>query len=96
MGGFLFLVCVVGAIYSVVKAHQARSWHMQGVGERQGRAEYARISREQPDSADGRLSEAEFVDKFVNSKPGAWRYIVFTLLFVFVGFPITGFMWLLK
>ena len=87
MGIVLMLIVTVAAIYMVVKAHKANFWHNQGVGERSARAEYSRLQREQPGSAEARLSEAEFVQQYVASRPGAWRYIAGALLLVFIGLP---------
>ena len=86
-GVLLMLVCVAAVIYMMVKAYKAFTWHTQGIGERSAHAEYARIQREQPDSAEGRLSEAEFVQQYVASRPGMARYIIFALLIAFIGIP---------
>jgi len=87
MGIVLMLVVTAAAIYMLVKAHRANFWHNHGVGERTARAEYARLRREQPDSAEARLSEAEFVRQYVEARPSMWRYIVAVLLLVFIGLP---------
>ena len=86
-GVLLMLACVAGVIYLMVKMYQSVAWHYQGVGDRTAHAEYARIKREQPDSAEARLSEAEFVQRHVSSRPGIARYIVCALLLVFIGLP---------
>lgn len=83
----LMLLCVAAAVYLMVKMYQVHTWHNQGVGERKARAEYGRIRREQPDSAEARLSEGEFVSQYVSAKPGMARYIVGVLLLVFIGMP---------
>ena len=77
-------------VYVNVKGVQARSWHAQR-GEREGRAEYARLVRERPDAPEARLSEAEFVNQFVASKPSPWRYHVAAVALVIVGIPLLGF-----
>jgi hypothetical protein len=87
IGALLMLACVAGAIYMLVKMFKAYHWHNQGTGERNGHAEYARIQREQPDSAEARLSEAEFVNQYVASRPGMARYLIFGLLLAFIGIP---------
>lgn len=89
MGIVLMLIVTVAAVYMVVKAHKANFWHNQGVGERAARAEYGRLQREQPGSAEARLSEAEFVQQHVASRPGMWRYIAGALLLVFIGLPVS-------
>lgn len=86
-GVLLMLTCVAGVIYMMVKMYKAFTWHTQGVGERNAHAEYARIQREQPDSAEARLSESEFVNQYVGSRPGMARYIIFALLIAFIGIP---------
>lgn len=87
LGILMMLACVAGVIYMMVKMFKATQWHHQGVGERSARAEYARIQREQPDSAEARLSEAEFVSQYVAARPGIARYLVIGLLLTFVGLP---------
>jgi hypothetical protein len=86
-GLLMALACLAGIVVLVVKAYKAGTWHQQGVGERSARAEYARILREQPDSAEARLSEAEFVQRHVASRPGMMRYLLFALLLAFIGLP---------
>lgn len=87
LGVLLGLLCVAGAIFMLVKMYKSFTWHNQGVGERNAHAEFARIQREQPDSAEARLSEPEFVRNFVASKPGMARYLIFGLLIAFIGIP---------
>lgn len=87
LGVLLMLLCVVAVIYMIVKMYKAAVWHNQGVGERNAHAEYARIRREQPDSADARLSEAEFVSQYVSARPGMARYLIGGLLIALVGVP---------
>lgn len=86
-GVLVGLACIVGVVVMMRKMYRAHAWHNQGVGERSARAEYARVRREQPDSAEARLSEAEFVQRFVAAQPGLARYILFALLLTFVGLP---------
>lgn len=86
-GVLMMLLCVAGAIYMLAKMYKAYHWHNQGVGERSAHAEYARIQREQPDSAEARLSEAEFVNQYVASRPGMARYLIGGLLLAFIGIP---------
>jgi hypothetical protein len=57
------------------------------VGEREARLEHARIRREQPDTAEARLSEAEFVRYRVASRPGAAPFLVAALLLLLIGLP---------
>src|SRR3546814_14782367 len=86
-GVLLMLLCVAAAIYMLVKMYKAFVWHNQGVGERNSNAEYARMRREQPDSADASLSEAEFVSQYVGARPGMARHLIVGLLIRFVGVP---------
>lgn len=90
MGWIVMLVVIVAAVYCLVKAWGAANWHNRGVGERAARAEFARMQREQPDSAEARLSESEFVNQYVAARPKAWRYITGTLLLVFIGMPLSA------
>ena len=83
------LACIAGVVAMMVKMYRAHAWHHQGVGERSARAEYARIRREQPDSAEARQSEAEFVQRQLAARPGIARYVVIALLLAFVGLPVS-------
>jgi len=89
MGTILGLAVVAGVLYLMFKAFQSQHWHAMGGGDRKARAEYARLSRENPDSPDARLSEAEFVEKFVNQMPGMFRYVGYSLLLLIVGLPVS-------
>lgn len=86
-GVLVGLACIAGVVVMMVKMYKSYTWHNQGVGERSARAEYARVQREQPDSAEARLSEAEFVQKYVAARPGFARYIIIALLLTFIGLP---------
>ena len=83
----VFVIWFSLILWSVIKSNKAHGWH-RGVGERKGKAEYSRIKRENPDSSDAQLGEAEFVDKFVSSSPGVARYIIITALTFIIGGPI--------
>jgi hypothetical protein len=89
MGAFLTLVVLVAAIYFLVRVNVAFGFHYRGKGEMRGRAAYARIRRESPDSADAKLSEAEFVENFIKAGPKVWLNLILALtcgvLFVVVG-----------
>jgi hypothetical protein len=87
LGILAMLACIAGVVVMFVKMYKAYTWHNQGIGERSARAEYARIRRDQPDSAEARLSEAEFVQQYVASRPGFARYFIFALLITFIGIP---------
>lgn len=87
IGVLLMVLCVAAIIYMMVKFYKSFAWHNQGVGERDGRAEYARIQREQPDSAEARQSEPEFVRNYVASRPGIGRYIAGAILLMLIGIP---------
>jgi hypothetical protein len=81
------IACIAVSTYFLFKGYSAFLWHNLGRGERKARAEYARIRREQTDSADAKLSEAEFVEKFVSARPGFWRYFSYSSLVLLVGMP---------
>lgn len=49
------------------------------------KAEYARIAREEPSSATARLSEAEYLNNYVKSRPGFFSTIVRAFVFGFFG-----------
>lgn len=49
------------------------------------KAEYARIAREEPNSATARLSEAEYLNNYVKSRPGFFSTIVRAFVFGFFG-----------
>ncbi|ANM29629.1 hypothetical protein ABI59_08625 [Acidobacteria bacterium Mor1] len=91
MGLILILAVFLATIYVVIKSNMAFSWHNRGVGERKGRAAYGRLQRTAPESPDAQMSEAEFVERFVSSKPGVGRYILYAGLLLFVGMPVSCF-----
>ena len=87
IGILLCLACLAGVIFMMVKMYQTNVWHHGGTGERQAHAEYGRIQREQPDCAEARLSEAEFVQQYVASRPGLARYLIVAILLLIIGLP---------
>ena len=89
MGLLLMFAVFVATIWVVIKSNMAYSFHNRGVGERKAKAEYARIKREQPDSAEAQISEAEFVEQYVSAVPGVRRYILIALLLLVVGLPVS-------
>jgi len=84
IGKWLMLLCVAGVLVLVTQCWRAYLWHHRGAGagagERKARAEYAWIRREQPDTAEARLPEAEFIRYYVDLRPGIARYLIATLL----------------
>lgn len=84
---WLLLGCVAVAAILVWKAWLAWRWHHRGDGARKARNEYARIRREQPDTAEARLTEAEFVRYFVALRPGPARYAVAAALLLLASLP---------
>lgn len=88
MGIFLAFICVLAALFFYVRGMYAAFWRYAGPGERQARADYARLVRERPDAPEARLSEAEFVHDFLGRRPGFLRYLVFALLLTLVGVPM--------
>jgi hypothetical protein len=90
MFGFLMMFVVFGVIVylAIAKIVPAMMFHYGGAGDRKGRAEYGRIKRELPDSADAKLSEAEFVEKFIQATPGPWRYVFMVFALAILGIPM--------
>lgn len=87
IGAWLMLLCVAAVLFLIAESWRAHAWHHRGMGERKARAEYARIKREQPDTAEARLPEAEFVRYYVGLRPGATRYVIATLVLALIGLP---------
>ena len=83
MKAIVWIAVIAAAVYAMVYSFRAQSWHRTGKGEREGRAAYARIRRESPNSPDAQLSEAEFVDRFVRKGPSMGKATLIILL-VFV------------
>ena len=81
------IVIVIGYII-VAKLFPSGMIHFYGEGDRKGRAEYQRIKREQPDSADANISEAEYVEKFVARTPKPWKYMLYIVLLTLIGIPM--------
>lgn len=90
-------LCAFG--FCLAKVCQAISRRVFGIGEqkseRKARAEYARVAREMPDSADAKISEAEFIAKFVaKDGPKLWIWVLaflgtfFIPLFLYVAFSM--------
>ncbi|HET7592997.1 MAG TPA: hypothetical protein VFK00_08350 [Rhodanobacteraceae bacterium] len=87
IGAWLMLLCVAAVLFLIAESWRAWAWHHRGVGERKALVEYARIRREQPDTAEARLPEAEFVRYYVGLRPGIARYAIVALLLVLIGLP---------
>lgn len=49
------------------------------------KAEYARIVREEPNSETARLSEAEYINNYIKSRPGFFSRIIRAFVFGFIG-----------
>jgi len=89
MGIILGILCVLAAVFFWFKALYTAFWRYGGPGERQARAEHARVVRENPDSSDAKISEAEYINTFFNSRPGFFRYFALALLVSIVGIPLS-------
>lgn len=87
IGTALLLLCTSAATLLLSQAWRAWRWHRCGEGARQARAEYARLRRDQADTAEARLPEAEFVRYRVSLRPGALRYLIAALLLLLIGLP---------
>ncbi len=81
------LLCVAGVLVLVTQCWRAYLWHHRGAGERKARVEYARIRREQTDTAEARLPEAECIRYYVDLRPGIARYLIATLLLLLTRLP---------
>lgn len=91
MFGFLLMALVLaGSVYLVAfKVYPAIFFRYAGRGERKARAEYQRIKREHPDAPEARISEAEFVENFVQQGPSPWKYVLATLALMAIGLPLS-------
>jgi hypothetical protein len=87
--GMLFgLACFVGFFWAIYKFFQANKLKNFD-GQRKASAEYGRIQREAPESADAKLTEAEFVDKFIDELPSPFKYMGIMFAIILVGFPVS-------
>lgn len=84
IGTCLMLLCLAVVVFLITQAWRAWTWHHRGRGEREAHAEYARMRRERVDTAEARLSEAEFVHYYVGLRPGSARYAIAALLLLLV------------
>lgn len=82
----LIFVCLV--FLCMFKLFKGGMWHFFGGGERKARAEYARIAREMPDSADAKISEAEFIVKYIANGPRVWVWFIALVGTFIVGVPV--------
>lgn len=87
IGAWAMLFCVTAVLVLATEGWRAYVWHYRGMGECKAHAEYARIRRERPDTAEARLSEAEFIRYYVDLRPGIARYVIATLLLALLGLP---------
>ena len=81
----LVLAWASGEIFMLVSIYRSWMWHHRGDGARKAHAEYARIRAEQPDIAEARLTESEFVHYYVAARPGMTPYIVAALVLLLIG-----------
>lgn len=88
VGTWLVVLCAVAAAAMIVQAWRAWLWHHRGGGARMARLEYARMRRDRTDSAEARLTEAEFIRYFTGSRPRPARYIIAAALLLVFGLPI--------
>lgn len=87
IGAGAMLFCMAAVVFLTMEGWRAHAWHHRGVGECAARVEYARIRRERPETAEARLSEAEFIRYYVELRPGSTRYVVATVLLALFGLP---------
>lgn len=90
MFGILLMLIVFAAILYVVfaKVYPSLAFRYAGTGERKARAEYGRIKRERPDSADAKITEAEFVENFIRQGPSPWKWVIIAVALMLVGIPV--------
>ena len=90
MFGILLMFVIFGIAVFLIATKIIPGMYFQygGRGERQGRAEYGRIKREQAESADARLSEAEFVDRYVRNGPSPWKWVAIMFALAILGIPM--------
>lgn len=83
----VMLAWIAALLYVVIKTSRVIAWRTQ-TGEPDARAEYGRIVREQPGSTDAKISEAEFVKKFIaDNKPNVWVWILISVGLFLIGGP---------
>lgn len=87
IGATLAWLSAVAAALLFARAWRAWRWHHRGAGEHAARAEYARIRRECPDTAEARLAEADFIRYSVGLRPGAARYLIAALAMLLIALP---------
>jgi hypothetical protein len=83
----VWILWLGATLFIYVKIAQAFSWHRHK-GARVAKAEFGRLLREQPQSADAQLSEGEFVEKFVSARVGTWVWVLAGLAMAVVGLPL--------
>lgn len=87
IGAALAWLTAITAAGLLMQAWRAWRWHHRGAGARVARLDYARIRRDRPDTAEARLSEAEFVRYRVSLRPGAPRYVLAAVVVLLIGLP---------
>jgi len=75
----VLLACFVVFVYICYNMYKVSMFKFSS-GERQGRAAYSKVKREQPNSPEAQLSEAEFVNNFINNGPSQKKYIIYFIL----------------
>ena len=88
LGALLGLGTLGFAIYCVIKFYSAIYAKRVG-GPGKARAEYGRIKREDPQSPDAQLSEAEFVQAYLGRLESPGKWLGLSLLSIFVLFPVS-------
>jgi hypothetical protein len=89
IGTWLTGLCAAAGVFLLLGAWRAYLWHHRGAGERSARIEYARIRRENPDTAEARLTENEFIRYHVASRSGATAWLTYALLAFTVGLSVS-------
>lgn len=90
IGAWLMALCALTGTALALEGWQAYRWHHRHVGEQAARAEYARLRRDAVDSAESRLSEAEFIRYYVNARPAPARYLIAAAVLLIGGLPVAA------
>lgn len=82
LGAFIFALFCAIKFYSTIYRKRVR-------GPGLARAEYGRIMREAPQSPDAQLSEAEFVQKYLDGMDSPAKWVALALLAAFILLPVS-------
>ena len=87
MGGLIMVAAFIAFIVYYIKAMVAAK--RRGIdGPMEAKAAYGKLQRENPTAPDAGLSEAEFVQKYVQNLPSFGTYFKRALLIAILGIPV--------